>query len=258
MSAPPPVLDMELRAKDETALVTADSVLSVIAQLAANPAVDVAKLDKLIEMQKGILAYQAKAAFDGAFAKMQSELPEISERGKLTVKGTVRSTYAKLEDIQAAIKPVLKAHGFAIRHRTEWPTDRQNVIRIVGILSHEQGHSEESVFEAPMDKSEYRTDIQSMGSTVSYGRRYTTLDLLNITTRGLDDDGGRPKDPPVHVPDGYDDWLSDLASVSDEGLPALQAAWNKSKREYKEHVTKTEPQTWNNLKAKAAKVQAVK
>jgi len=224
---------------------------------ATDPNMDMAKLSALIDMRERVMKIQAKAAFDAAFSAMQADIPEIDERGKLVVKGTLRSTYARLEDIHAAIKPVLKEHGFAMRHRTEWPADRPNLIRIVGILAHREGHSEESVFEAPLDKSEYRTDIQSMGSTVSYGRRYTTLDLLNITTRGLDDDA-RPKPPQATVPAGFDEWLADLESVADEGLPALQAAWSEAQKTPKTkafaaHLNKTAPSTWNDLKKRAAK-----
>jgi len=200
------VKEMALTPAPEQSVVLSES--DALMRAAMDPNVDMAKLNALIDMRERVMKIQAKAAFDSAFALMQSDIPEIDERGKLIVKGVLRSTYARLEDIHAAIKPVLSAHGFAIRHRTEWPEGKANTIRIVGILSHRQGHSEESIFEAPMDRSEYRSDIQSMGSTVSYGRRYTTLDLLNITTRGLDDDA-RPKAP--KAPEGYDEWLSTLA-----------------------------------------------
>ena len=166
-----------------------DPFVTLMARLAASRDVDMAKLEKMIDLQERIMRHNAKAAFNVAYVALQSELPEISKRGKIIVKGTFRSAFAKLEDIHQVIKPILTRHRFSLRHRTEWPTDKPKIIRIVGILSHADGHSEESSFEAPMDQSDFRTDIQSQGSTVSYGRRYTTIDLLNITTRGIDNDG---------------------------------------------------------------------
>ena len=217
--------------------------------------IDVDKLSKIIDLQERILNRNAETAFNAAFARMQAEIPEVIEKGQILVKGTLRSTYAKLEDIYAVIKPILKAHGFALRHRTEWPDDRNGVIRIVGILSHIEGHHEESVFEAPADKSDYRTDIQSMGSTVSYGRRYTTLDLLNIVTRGADDDGkksGRPQPP-----DGYDDWWGDMIAVADEGIAALEKAWGGTKNnDFKAYTLNANKDAWRQLKEKAQKVKA--
>jgi hypothetical protein len=250
---------------ESTALVPAQesavALLPMIERLASNPNFDVAKLEKLIEMQERILARQAHEAFEAAFSEMQPEIPEIDERGRILVKGSLRSTYAKLEDIHLQIKPILAKHGFAIRHRTEWPKEKAGTIRIVGILSHKQGHSEESAFEAPMDKSEYRTDIQSMGSTVSYGRRYTTLDLLNITTRGMDNDGQRPQQQPRQEetpkpPKGFTEQLvADLEAAADEGWPVLQKVWKSWTQEQRDYLNQINRDLMNKLKAKAQKVK---
>lgn len=228
--------------------------VSMFERLAKDPNVDVDKLERLMAMQERIMAINRKAAFDGAFALLQKDIPQIDEKGKVIVKGTLRSTYARLEDIHEVIKPILAQRGFAIRHRTEWPQDRKGIIRVVGILSHEQGHSEESSFEAPMDQSDFRSDIQSMGSTVSYGRRYTTLDLLNIATKGQDKDGVKPQ--AEQVPDGFEEWWADMASVADEGLPALEKAWAESNRNHKTKAflafaTKHRGGAVNDLKKKA-------
>ncbi len=242
----PPETVKELHAATDEALIPAASMFE---RLAKDASVPVEKLEKLIELQERIMRHNAKAAFDAAFSQMQAEIPEVTEKGRIEVKGNLRSTYAKLEDIHKAILPILKAHGFAIRHRTEWPADRQGIIRIVGILSHEQGHSEESSFEAPADKSDYRTDIQSMGSTVSYGRRYTTLDLLNIVTRGQDDDGqssGRPEPPK-----GYDEWVNDLTAAAQSGQ--YEQAWGKSNPAFRTFMVTHDKATWAGLKPKAVK-----
>ena len=227
-------------------------ILALVERMAANPNIDVAKLEKVIELQERILAHEAKAAFQAAFAKMQPEMPEITEKGQIIVKGTLRSTYARLEDIQAQIRPVLKTYGFAIRHRTEWPDDKPGIVRVVGILSHAAGHSEESAFEAPADKSDFRTEIQSQGSTVSYGRRYTTLDLTGIITRGRDNDGSTAGAP--EPPDGYQTWWDDMVACADEGhMKAFESAWEKSKGLYKTFTVQHNKAAWEALKVRAAK-----
>lgn len=244
---------IELAQKEETqSSQKADlhpAVTTMFERLALDPSVDVEKLQKLIEMQERIVRYNAKVAFDGSFSRMSPDMPEVDERGRVIVKGQLRSTYAKLEDIHAAVKPLLKQFGFAIRHRTEWPADRPNIIRIVGILSHEQGHSEESCFEAPMDRSEYRSDIQSMASTVSYGRRYTTLDLLNIATRGADDDGSKAGRP--EPPNGYEDWVFDLRACASNGVRAYEEAWGKSKPDFKNFAVNHDKVSVAGIKADA-------
>lgn len=161
------------------------------AQLARDKTIDADRLEKLIHLQERIMDRNARVAFNVAFAAMAGEMPVINRRGEIMNKDgrSVRSRFSKLEDIQAAITPVLKQFGFAIRHRTEWPTDKPGIIRIVGILSHIEGHSEESAFEAGADKNDFRTALQDRGSTVSYGRRYTIIDLVNLQQQGLDNDG---------------------------------------------------------------------
>lgn len=246
-------------ADPETALAPSqpDSFALMVERLASNPNVDVAKLEKLLDMQERILDRNAKAAFEAAYAQMQAEIPEIDERGRIAVKGVQRSTYAKLEDIHAAVKPILKKFGFAIRHRTEFPEGKANIIRIVGILGHAEGHSEESAFEAPMDRSDYRTDIQSMGSTVSYGRRYTTLDLLNISTRGMDNDGQARTPEPPKAPAGFDNWWTDLQAVASSGHVELEKAWKATRGDYRKHLVDTNNAAWEALKRKAAAVKPV-
>jgi len=265
-----PILDPDPGVKD-VAMVPSNEAPSdtsglalVIQKLAENPNVDVDKLERIIALQKDIARLNAKAAFDAAFSRMQADMPVIDEHGKILNKSkAVQSTYAKLEDIHAAVKPVLKTHGFAIRHRTEWPEGKfggpdgkTSIIRVVGILSHEQGHSEESAFEAPMDRSDFRSDIQSMGSTVSYGRRYTTLDLLNIATRGVDDDGataGRPQPA-----EGYERAWEMLVKVADGGTKTLDDAWGQCPPDFKTYTVNHNKQALNELRAKAAGVTASK
>jgi len=227
----------------------AGEFVSLVERLATNPAVDVVKLEKIIELQERILRHNAKAAFDEAFSRMQPEIPEIDEKGQIAVKGVVRSTYAKLEDINRVIKPILKQFGFSIRHRTEWPEDHKGIIRVVGILGHKDGHSEESAFEAPMDRSEFRTDIQSEGSTVSYGRRYTTIDLLNISTRGQDDDGAKSGRP--QPPDGYEDFKITLSSAAEKGLSAVEQTFSKADIRLRNYLTNHDAQDYAKIRTRA-------
>jgi len=250
-TTPQPVLDMSLAPKEQpAALAPVENETDSLIRAAMDPNMDMAKLSALIDMRERVMKIQAKEAFDRAFTKMQAEMPVIVEYAK-----TNNGTYAPLEDIIEQVRPILTKHGFGLSHRTEWP--EKNVIRVVGILTHEQGHERTTEFVAGADTSGSKNAVQAQGSTVQYGRRYTTKDLLNIVTRGEDDDAKRSGRIPE--PDGYGDWLAALSNKADEGLPALQAMWTTAKndpqiRPYMEHLTKTEPDTWNELKKKAAKV----
>ncbi len=225
----------------------APDLAALVERIITDPNADVSKLSALLDVNERILNRNAKAAFDEAFSRMWPELPEIDEKGAIVVNGTTRSRYAKYEDIQSAVRPVLKEFGFALRHRVEWPEGR-DIIRIVGILSG-HGHSEESTFEAPPDKNNARSSIQDQGATISYGKRYTTSDLLNIITRGMDNDGhGKPQGP-----DGYDAWWAALEVVADNGFRELEETFKNSKPDFKAFTLNKNKEAWAELKRIATK-----
>lgn len=222
----------------------------VIERLAANPDVDVAKIEKIIELQERMMRLEAEAAFNVDFAAMQAKLPTVSERAH-----TDKTSYAPLEDIIEAVRPVLCEFGFSVSHRTEWPNEK--TVKVVGILTHRAGHARQSEFLSAADQTGSKNAIQALGSSVQYGRRYTTKDLLNIVTRGEDDDGEKAgKKEAPKAPAGYEDWYTDLTATADNGTKALEQMWAKSKGEFKTHLVKHNNPNWNALKAKAARVAA--
>lgn len=164
-------------------------LLQVIANAVADPRMDVEKMERLLAMHERIVQRNAKVAFDGALARLQAKLPQIEQSGVILAKDrvTVRSRYAPIEDIDAIIRPLLSEEGFAFSFDTEETPNGK--IRLVGKLSHKDGHSESKAIPLPIDKNEYRTAIQDHGSTVSYGRRYLIKMHLNLIEKYEDNDG---------------------------------------------------------------------
>lgn len=163
------------------------AIISMIERAARDPSVDIDKMERLMLMQERAFERSAKAAYSAALAVMQPELPSVKERGGIKDRnGKVQSTYALWEDINDAIKPVLAKHGFAISFRVSHP---EGAIAVTGVLSHEHGHSEETTIRLPHDGSGSKNAVQAVGSSVSYGKRYTASALLNLTSHGEDDDG---------------------------------------------------------------------
>src|SRR5262249_26318011 len=81
---------------------------------------------------------------------------------------------------------VLKTHGFALSFRTG---QSESKITVTGVLSHRAGHSEETTIHLPSDTSGSKNAVQAVGSSTSYGKRYTASALLNLISTGEDDDG---------------------------------------------------------------------
>jgi hypothetical protein len=164
------------------------AVMQVIERAASNPDVSVEKLEKLLDIQERIFSKNAEIAFNGAMAEMQAELPVITEKGSIIVDQKLRSRYAKFEDINEAVKPILMKHGFAISFRIDSTNGKVNV---TGILTHRGGHREQTSMELPVDTSGSKNPVQAVGSSTAYGKRYVMEALLNLTSRGQDDDGKR-------------------------------------------------------------------
>lgn len=162
--------------------------LAMIERAARDPSIDVAKLEKLMELAERAQAREAKAAYYAALSEMQDELPIIQERGEIKIGGQDKpgQKYALWEDINRAIKPILKTHGFALSFRVGQADGK---ITVTGILSHRLGHAEDTTIYLPTDTSGSKNAVQAVGSSTSYGKRYTASALLNLTSTGEDDDG---------------------------------------------------------------------
>lgn len=162
------------------------SLLAVISRAAADPSCDIDKMERLMAMHERMQARDSEAEFNASMAAMQSDIPSIAERGAITVNGQVRSNYATFEDINDVIKPIMQGHGFAITFKVENVPGGMN---ITGILMHRAGHRESTSMFIPLDTSGSKNAVQAVGSSTSYGKRYVMSALLNLTTRGEDDDG---------------------------------------------------------------------
>lgn len=169
------------------------SLLAVISKAASDPAVDIDKMERLIAMHERIQARDAKLAFTEAKLAMRPALPEITMKGKIVIKDkntgavTQETPFARFEDIHEAVTPILTEHGFDLAFRNGLSDEGK--VRVTTILTHEQGHSEETYFDLVHDSSGSKNAVQAVGSSTSYAKRYGVLSILNLRVAGEDDDG---------------------------------------------------------------------
>lgn len=164
-------------------------MVAMIERLALSPDVDVAKLEKLLELQERILNRNSEAAFNDAMRLVQAEMPKIKRNKKNAQTG---SLYADLEAVTNAAVPIYTKHGFSLSFsQTDCPTDGK--MRIICYCSN-SGHTRQYQYDASLDMvglkgNPNKTAIQSEGSTFSYGQRYLTKLIFNITLTDEDNDG---------------------------------------------------------------------
>jgi ERF superfamily len=156
-------------------------LLQVIAQAVADPRCDVGKMERLLAMHQTIVSEQRRTAFMAAMGRLSGKLPEIGKHGT-----SHHGKYARLEDIDRAIRPLLAEEGLSLSFDS-LPVENEK-IRVICKLSHEQGHFEMKQVDLPIDKSGSKNGAQATVSTISYGRRALTKMLFNLVEEGEDTD----------------------------------------------------------------------
>jgi hypothetical protein len=170
----------------------ADSLLNFVALAVRDPSVDVTKLDALLRMQREIVADEARLEFNNAMSAAQAEMMPVTRDAK---NDQTNSKYARLETIDAAIRPIYTRHGFHLSFNSEaidGPNDR-----IVCEVTRGR-HTKKFQLEAAPDTvgpqgKPNKTPLHGLASTVSYLRRYLTCMIFNIVLQNEDNDGNRSR-----------------------------------------------------------------
>jgi hypothetical protein len=173
---------------------TPGSMLAIIARAASDPSVDVEKMRALLDLQRELLADQARAEFNAAYTRLASKLPRVQKNGVVNLiskdgKDLGSYKFAKWDDIDRIIRPILAEEGFGLSFNSRPRGADGGGLIVTGTLMHRDGHSISAEMPLPLDTGAGRNNLQATGSTLSYGKRYCAEMLLNIVREGADDDG---------------------------------------------------------------------
>ena len=137
-------------------------------------------LSKLMDLQERWEANQARKAFDAAISAAKAEIPAIVRNAT----GHNNKRYADFSAIATVVDPILSKHGLSYRFRTT-QTDK---VTVTCVLSHKEGHSEETTLSGAPDTSGSKNAIQAIGSALTYLQRYSLNAALGLASTN-DDDG---------------------------------------------------------------------
>ena len=166
----------------EHALQKADSPADMI-RMAVSGGADLDKLEKLLQLQERWEAGEAKKAYHKAMAEFKANPPKIEEDKTVKYKD-VRYNHASLANVVEKITVELSKYGLS----TSWRTQQNGQILVTCLITHVNGHTEETTLAAPADISGSKNSIQAIGSTITYLERYTLLAALGLATHDQDDD----------------------------------------------------------------------
>lgn len=152
---------------------------------------DADQIGKLVAMLERLEATRAESAFNVSMNAAQAEMPTVLKGSENT---HTKSRYANLETVQTSIRPIYTRHGFSLCF-AEGKPERANHIRIVCDVGHCAGHTRHYWMELPPDGTGAKggassmNAVQGVGSTFTYGARYLTCRIFNVTVANEDTDG---------------------------------------------------------------------
>ena len=178
---------------------SSSTVLALIERVALDPRADVEKLQHMMTMYEQFKEKEAELAFNAAKGRILKKLAGVKiiknksalydvENGK-PQRGTHEAfKYAPLEEIDKHLRPLLAEEHMDLSFSDEPREGGEILIR--GRLKHlPGGHYEDSFMPAPPDTTGGKSNVQAVGSTNSFLRRYIVCNIFNIVVVGDDDDG---------------------------------------------------------------------
>jgi hypothetical protein len=209
-------------------------------RLAIEKGLDMAQLEKLMDMQERWEKKEAKKAFFEALSRFQAMVPVLKKNRTANInsqKGNYSYNFSDLGSITEQVKKPLRACGLSYR----WEfSETGEKLKVTCLLSHKDGHIETTSMEAFKDDTGGKNNIQQKGSAHTYLERYTLIGALGLSTAEDDNDGKTATDKkkpaaaqPKHRPDPEDpdyliQWEQTLKEIKTRH--ELQAVFLKNKR----------------------------
>jgi hypothetical protein len=165
------------------------NMLAVIANAAANPAVDIAKMEALYRLYQET---EGKQKFHDALLAI--ELPSIDRDGKIPVQGGKALRFASFENVHKAVMPLLRLHGFRMSFQPMPSASGEGLVVECRLI---RGTYEEKcvvpISTSPASRA--MNSQQAIGAAIKYASRYGMMYLLNLRSEAQEDRDTDGNDP---------------------------------------------------------------
>ena len=132
------------------------ALINMIERMAGDPNIDIARLERILELRERVVTRNAQIAFSAAVASAKAEIKPVVRNAT----GHNSKKYADFSAIAREVDPILSAHGLSYRFQSR----QADKITVKCILSHCDGHAEETELSAPADQTGNKNAIQAIGS----------------------------------------------------------------------------------------------
>lgn len=194
-------------------------------QTAVQTGAGVEVLEKLMALQERWERNAARKAFDEAISIAKAAIPPIRKNRRVGFESKRTGdrtdySYEDFAEVARTVDPILSANGLSYRFR---PKQDGAQVSVTCILSHRDGHSEETTLVGGVDTSGNKNAIQGVGSAVTYLQRYTLKAALGLSAAEVDNDGagaGTSQSPQTITPEQIDE-LEKLVEARGANLTAV-------------------------------------
>lgn len=149
-------------------------------------------LGKLMELYERMEDRRAEQAYNKAFVALKQELPAIVACKPVPNNdGTVRYSFAPLDEIDRKLKPIALKHGFTYSWEEADCADEKRVNKVC-VIRHIGGHSTRTPYKVRVGSGPPKSsECQADGAAHSYANRRALCDAFGIVaepdTDGSDD-----------------------------------------------------------------------
>lgn len=190
---------------------SASSLLQVIARAAADPAVDIEKMERLMQMHERLVAREAEAAFNEALNECQAECGRISADADNPQTKSRYATYAKLDGV---LRPIYTKRRISISYDTADSAKPEHIL-VLAYVSR-GAHTRTYKVDMPADGKgakggDVMTKTHATGAAMQYGMRYLLKGIFNVAIGDEDTDGNAPTGMPAAE---YAEWVRKIEATT--------------------------------------------
>jgi hypothetical protein len=146
-------------------------------------------IERLAKLQREMIEYDAKVAFNDAMQRAQHRMKRI---GADATNPQTKSKYASYAKLDGALRPIYSEEGFSLSFNTA-DSPLPDHVRVLCDASR-GGYEKPYQIDMPNDGKgakggDVMTKTHATGSAVSYGMRYLLKMIFNVAVGETDDDG---------------------------------------------------------------------
>jgi hypothetical protein len=221
--------------REQQAVALSQNSPAAIMMQALSSGVDLAQVEKMMELQERWEKREAEKAFRDAFAAFRGEniiIPKTLHVDRGRAGSFVQAEY---DEVCRRLSPALSRHGFSFRHDQKFGSRKWSDsgvesdiawVYVTCYLEHKAGHVETLSLEGPPDDLSANTPTQNMQATASYLKRQSLLAITGTATGGEDDENKLRRKTAGQDEGGTEDKvLNDGQAAAMEGMEKLTAWW---------------------------------